>query len=169
MKRFVTFGALAALLLVWRVNPMLAASPADFLGQAMECNAYEQELAQIAAENATNPDVKAFAQRLGQEHNKFAQELQQVAKEKKIGVVTGTDKEHRDRVADLKKTGKGNDFDKKFLQFVIEDHEKAIKHIEECSKDSGFDSGCKACADKALPALRKHVEEARALQKKMGG
>jgi putative membrane protein len=168
MKRFVTFAALAALL-VWRVGPLSAASPADFLGQALDCNAFEKELAQMAAENATNPDVKAFAQRVGEQHNKFEQDLLQLVKEKKVGVATGTSKEHRDKLADLKRTAKGNDFDRKFLQFVIEDHEKAIKHIEECAKDPGFDSGCKACADKALPVLRKHLDEARALQKKIGG
>jgi len=167
MNRYVLFGTLAVVL--GAVNRLPAASPADFLGQAVECNAYEKELAQMAAENATNPDVKSFAQRLGQDHNKFEMELQQLVKEKKVGVATGTNKEHRDRVADLKKTNKGNDYDKKFLQFVIESHEQAIKHIEECTKDSGFDAGCKACADKALPTLRKHLEEARALQKKVGG
>jgi len=167
MKRSVTFGALVALL--GTVNPLLAASPADFLGKAIECNTFEKELAQMAAENATNPDVKAFAVRLGEDHNRFEQELLQLVKEKKVGVATGTNKEHRDKLADFKKTGKGNDFDKKFLQLAIESHEQAIKHVEECSKDSGLDGGCKACADKALPVLRKHLDEARALQKKIGG
>jgi len=167
MKRYVMCGALVVLL--GTVNPLSAASPADFLGKAIDCNTFEKELAQMAAENASNPDVKAFAQRLGEDHNKFEQELLQLVKEKKVGVATGTSKEHRDKLAELKKTGKGNDYDKKFLQFVVESHEQGIKHIEECSKDSGFDGGCKACADKALPQLRKHLEEARALQKKIGG
>jgi putative membrane protein len=168
MNRFVTLAALAALL-VWRVNPLSAASPADFLGQAIDCNTYEKDLAQMASENAANPEVKAFAQRLVEDHSKFEQELLQLVKEKKVGVATGTSKEHRDRVAELKKTGKGNDYDKKFLQFVIEDHEKALQHIEACAKDGSLDGGCKACAEKALPTLRKHLDEARALQKKIGG
>jgi len=168
MKRFVMFGALATLALVWQVNTLSAASPAEFLGQAVECNTYTKELAQMGADNATNEDVKAFAKRLLDEHNRMEGDLNQLVKDKKVAVAAGTNKEHRDRLAELKKIGKGPDFDKKFLEFVIEEHQKAAKHLEECTKDSGADGDCKACAQKALPVINKHLEEARALRKKLG-
>jgi len=169
MKRFVAYAALAALALVSNGNRVRAESTADFLGFAIECNTYEKEIARSAIDNASNDDVKAFAKRLFDEHNTLESDLQQLAKEKKVGVVAGTNKEHRDRLAELKKTDKGKDYDKKFLQSVIDEHEKAIKHLEECAKDNSLDGACKACAQKALPQMKKHLEEARALQKKVGG
>jgi len=169
MKRFGTFCALTALLLVTRTNLASAAGPADFLGPAVECNTFEKEMAQKAAENATNEDVKKFAQRLAEDHTNFEKELLQLVKDKKVGVATGTNKEHRDKLAELAKTPKGADYDKKYLAFVVDEHEKAIRQVEACAKDNAQDAGCRACAEKALPTLRKHLEEARALQKKLGG
>jgi putative membrane protein len=169
MKRLATFCALAMLLLVWQANPAPAASPADFLGQAMDCNTYMKDLAEQAAQNATNEDVKGFARGLAAEHKKMEGDLLQLIKDKKVGVATGTSKEHNDRIADLKKTPKGADYDKKFLQFVIEEHEKVAKHLEECAKDGSLDGDCKACAQKNLPTVKKHLEEARAHLKKVGG
>jgi len=170
MKRFATFCALAALMLVWKATPLPAAeSVADFLGQSMDCNAYAKDLAQLGADKATNPDVKAFARRLLDDHNKMEADLTQLVKEKKIGVATGTNKEHRDKLAELKKTGQGKDFDRKFLQLVAEQHDKELKHLEGCSKDNAFDGACKTVAEKALPVVRKHLEEARDLLKKIDG
>jgi putative membrane protein len=168
MKRFAMFSALALLVLGWQVSALSAASTAEFLGQAVECNSYMKELAQMGVDNASNEDVKAFARRLLDEHNRMDADLLKLVKDKKVGVATGTNKEHRDRVAELKKTGKGPDFDKKFLQYAVEEHEKAAKQLEEYTKDSGADADCKACAQKALPTVQKHLEEARALQKKLG-
>jgi len=168
MKRYALFCGLAALMLVWTAQPLPAASPAEFLGKAIECNTYEKDLAGLAVDNASDADVKAFATRLRDDHTALEKDLQQLVKEKKVGVVAGTDKDHRDRLAELKKTAKGNDFDRKFLAYVVDEHEKAIKHMEECAKDNSLDGGCRTCAEKALPKMKKHLEDARALQKKLG-
>jgi putative membrane protein len=140
-------------------------TPEEFVAKAIECCHCGKDVAERAAKNATDPDVRKFAQRLVEDHAKLHTELTDLAKEKKVGVVVGFSKEHKEKVAELDKLS-GKAFDRKFIDVMIEAHEKAIKMLEQCQKE-GKDEKCRAFCEKALPTLRKHLDEAKTLQKKL--
>jgi putative membrane protein len=55
----------------------------------------------------------------------------------------------------------GSEFDQKFVQKVIEHHQKNIASFERASKECQ-DTDVKAFADKTLPTLRTHLQTAQA-------
>ena len=170
MTKFATCCAAAVALFTlgaWvRAEQKDAPRPDEFLSRAMECNSIEREVAQFAAKTATNPDVRAFAQRLAEDHTKMATKLADTAKNLKVTLTPVPDKAARDQVAAIEKLT-GKDLDQKFLAFIVASHEKALQQIDQAAKQTK-DEAVRAFAEEAAKAIRKHHEEAKELQKKLG-
>ena len=138
----------------------------DFVGSAERGGMSEVDLAQDGVNHATNPDVKAFAQKLVDDHTKANSELSQFATSRGVttmGEMEAKMKETKERLAKL--TGKS--FDQAFVNQMVEDHTSTIKLFEEESA-SGVDTDLKAWVDKTLPTLREHLKAAQDLQAKIG-
>ncbi len=138
----------------------------DFVGAAARGGIAELDLAQDGFGHATNADVKAFAQKLIDDHSKANQELLQFAQTRNATVAGETEakvKEAKERL--LKLTGKS--FDQAFVQQMIDDHKNTITKFEDESKN-GSDAELKAWVDKTLPTLREHLKTAEDLQAKVG-
>jgi putative membrane protein len=138
----------------------------EFFGRIMEWNLNEKNLALTAAKNASREDVRKLAQRLADDHVMFEKALTDATKAAKVAISPVPDKEQRDRIAEIAKL-KGDDFDKKFLAQVIESHEKELKWMDQTAKDTKEEQ-VRVCADLVAKTARKHLEEARDLQKKLG-
>jgi predicted outer membrane protein len=147
-----------------RADVKPASRPEDFLARAAEWNAIEKELAQTAVKSAANVDVKKFAQGLLSDQERFEKEIADIAKEQKLAVAVVPDKAQRDRVKEIEKA-RGDDFDRKFLAYVVESHERALTTLDR--KDLTNEK-CRAAAERVAEKVRTHLEEARALQKKLG-
>lgn len=147
-----------------RADEKPATAPADFLGRAAEWCAIEKDLAQTAVKSAASVDVKKFAQGLLSDQQRFEQEIADIAKDQKIAIGVAPDKAQRDRVKEIEKA-KGDDFDRKFLAYVIESHEGALKNLD---KKALTNEKCRGAAERMTEKVRAHLEEARALQKKLG-
>jgi putative membrane protein len=144
----------------------LVAKAEDFLARASEWNSVQKELATFASKNATAQEVKDLGTRLASSHTGMEKDFLKSAKELKISIPNAPNKEDRDQIAAIEKL-KGNDFDRKFVAFVIESHEKALKQIEDQGKGSKNEA-LKACCDVTAKVLRQHVDDARGVQKKLG-
>jgi putative membrane protein len=141
------------------------ASTEEFIAHAMDCNLFERDLANTARSKAENADVKKYAEQLYDDHDRMSKELLDFAKEKKLAVASGTSRDQKAKVADLLKL-RGKDFDRRFVDIMVEEHEKAIDMMQHCAKESK-DEKVRSISEKALPTLKKHLEEARALKKKL--
>ncbi len=139
--------------------------PEEFISKAMEWNACEKNLAQTAEKNASNEEVRKFAQHLAEDHAKCEKEIGEVIKARKIAVASVPNKEERDKVAEISKL-KGVEFDRQFLARVIDSHERALKWFDQAAKTAA-DEQCRSCAERAAAGVRKHLEEARDLCKKL--
>jgi putative membrane protein len=138
----------------------------DFVSAAERGGKAEVDVAQDATAHAENTDVKAFAQKLVDDHTKANAELEQFGLSH--GVTTTAEieakaKEAKERLAKL--TGKN--FDQAFIRQMVDDHQATIKTFEDESKN-GTDSDLKAWVDKTLPTLRDHLKMAENLQSKLG-
>ncbi|RYU96432.1 DUF4142 domain-containing protein [Emticicia agri] len=124
---------------------------------------FEVELAKVAVQKATSSEVKSFAQMMIDDHTKANNELKSLAESKNIVLPTTLSDKHQKDLNDVsEKTGK--DFDRKYMDVMVEDHKKDIDKFEKLA-DKGNDADLKAFASKTLPTLNHHKEEADRIEK----
>jgi len=129
---------------------------APFIGTAAMDGLAEVEHGRLAAQNASSPEVKRFAQRMIDDHSKAGDELKRLAVQKEITLATKLDDEHRamhEQLAALK----GAAFDKAYMSHMAKAHLEAVKLFQQ-EATAGQDSDVKAWASKTLPTLQEHVK-----------
>jgi len=136
-------------------------SDQDFVRMASADGLAEVNLGRMALEQATNPEVKRFAQRLIDDHMKANQELNRTAN--KMGITPASTMDEKQRaMADRLMQMRGDEFDKAFVHHMVRDHEKAIRLFENESKN-GQNRDLQEFASKTVPTLREHLKLAREL------
>ena len=167
MKKLSGFAvACAAVILsVTGANAQKAAQKVDtdFLQQAAVCENAEIEFSKLAASRANSKAVKEFAEKMVKEHQASYDKLAALLKDRKIGIVAGTEKETRDAISKLKEL-EGAAFDRAYLKQVIDDHKKAIS-LCETYMVKGTQNDIKAHAKDCLPHIREHLKKAEDLAK----
>ena len=131
----------------------------QFLAKALEGNILEVQLGEKARDKTSNDRVKKFAQRMIDDHSKARRELMDIAKDMKLGVVAGLSREHRELLLRLTKSD-GADFDRAYMNHMVEDHEKDVAEFESYAKN-GKNDQLRTFARKTLPTLREHLKMAR--------
>jgi len=138
---------------------------AQFLVDAADINLMEIDMARMAMASATMPDVKDFAKKMEADHQKAYDEVAALATSKNVtipGSVSDEGMKHHKDLAD--KTG--YDFDRAFMNDMIDGHEKAINKFEKASDDCQ-DAEIKDMAGKMLPTLNAHLAEAKVIKEKV--
>ena len=135
----------------------------DFLVQAAVCENAEIEISKLAASRANSKAVKDFAEMMVKEHKASYDKLAGLLKDRKIGVVAGTEKETRDAISKLKEL-EGAAFDRAYLKQVIDNHKKALSMCE-AQVEKGTQNDIKAHAKDCLPHVRDHLKKAEELHK----
>ena len=132
-----------------------------FAMEAAEGGIMEVELGRIAAQKATNPDVKSFGQKMVDDHGKANDELKSIASSKNITLPDETTvrTKHKAMIDRLEKLS-GAAFDRAYMADMVRDHVKDVAAFEHQSK-SGKDTELKAFASKTLPTLQEHLKLAR--------
>jgi putative membrane protein len=144
-----------------------ASADSAFAMAAADGGLAEVELGKLAADHASNADVKTFGKRMVDDHSKANDELSAILKQKGMTAPTelkGKEKATYDRLAKLN----GAAFDKAYMSDMVKDHEKDVKEFEHEST-SGKDPDLKAFAAKTLPTLQDHLKMARETQAKLSG
>jgi len=139
-------------------------SPAasTFIKNAGKGGTVEVDLAKLAETKATRDDVKAFAKMIEDDHTKANSELMAIAKSKNVTVSpdpTPTQKATKTKLEGLT----GAAFDSSYIKAMVEDHTKDIREFTTATKST--DPDVKAFAEKTLPTLKHHLEEAQKLAK----
>ncbi|MBX7174574.1 MAG: DUF4142 domain-containing protein [Pyrinomonadaceae bacterium] len=144
-------------------NPTNVAVVQDnFWEKAAQGGLAEVELAKIALTNSKNAEVKNFANMMVTDHTKVNNELKELAAKKKVVLPLETDSSHKSTLEDFKKLT-GDDFDKKYVEAMVADHEEDIKMFEDQSQDNS-DPDLKAFAANTLPKLKTHLEAIKKIQ-----
>ena len=143
----------------------MTAEDKEFVSKAGMGGMAEVQIGNLALQNAASAEVKAFAQRMVNDHSKGNAELQQLATTKGLALPTelsGEPKEMLDHLGSLH----GADFDKAYMKDMVEDHEKDVAEFDKAST-SATDSDLKAWAGKTLPTLKDHLEHAKRVARKV--
>ncbi len=137
----------------------------DFAVKAANGSMLEMEVARLAREKAQSNDVKEFAAMMMADHQKANDELKALAGRKNITLPARLGEDEQKHVDELAKLS-GAEFDKKYVDLMVEDHEGDVKLFKEAADDSE-DADLKAFAAKQLPTLQKHLERITTIDKNM--
>ena len=104
----------------------------DFILDQAEDGRAEIELSKMAAERATNPQVKDFARMMVRDHTKAVADLREAAAAANVQLST-TNEAERHHLNMQEALGKltGRAFDRKYLSTMVGEHEEAVNEIEE--------------------------------------
>lgn len=142
----------------------MAVSETDskFAVDAADGGMTEVEASKTAQQKAMNPRVKSFADMMVMDHSKANDELKATASTKSITLPAAISQDHQDAITKLsQKTGR--DFDKAYMDMMVDDHKKVIDLFEKES-NKGDDSTLKNWATNTLPTLRQHLDSAKAIR-----
>ena len=145
----------------------------QFLAKAIISGQSEVELSQVAAQKATQPQVKQFAERMVKDHQAVNDKLMNEAQRHKIKT-TGTygtpplePSEHAQMTKDQLEALSGDKLDKAYMQHMIQDHVQAVSLFQDEAKN-GKDNQLRDLASSALPTLQDHLKQAREIGGKVG-
>lgn len=139
---------------------------ATFFVDIAEMDLAEIELAKLAQQKASNVDVKKYAEMLVTDHTKSSAELKDLADNRQLTLPTSLTDKGKDEYNKLNEKS-GLDFDKKFIDKMIDDHEKAIKKMEDASEDNDKDQSIKVWASNKITSLTSHLQQAKMLKEKL--
>jgi putative membrane protein len=139
------------------------ANDAKFATDVANGGLAEVALGKLAAEKATNAQVKEFANMMVTDHGKANEELMAIAKTKNITLPVAPDADHQKTMTDLSaKTG--TEFDKAYVDAMVDGHKKTAALLEDGSKNCK-DTELMAFATKTLPVVKAHLAKIEAIQK----
>jgi len=134
----------------------------EFLVDATEINLEEISIGQLAQQKSTNPEIKKFGKMLVDDHTKLSGEVKTVAESRNISLPTSITEDGQEQYNKLNEKS-GLDFDKKFVDMMIDGHEKAIDKFTKASKNSN-DEEIKTWASNNIASLTAHLQHAKMLK-----
>ncbi len=124
-----------------------------------QANIAEIEAGKLALANSQNAEVKAFAQKMIDDHTKALGDVTTLAQNKGVTLPTEPDAKHKAMAAKLAKLT-GEKFDKMYMQQAgVQDH----KHVHAMLKKDqarAKDADVKALAGKMMPTVEEHLTTA---------
>ena len=156
----------------------------QFVEQAAIANMAEIQLGNLAQQRAQNNDVKQFARMMVTDHTKALAELRTAAQSVSLTLPSDLDDKHHDlhqRLSSLQ----GADFDREYMKAMVDGHEDVADLLDNRAEghDSSVAPGTTAAsatagtaqnaasidawAAKTLPAVKSHLERAKAIDAKL--
>jgi putative membrane protein len=158
MRNFL-IAAIATVLLV----ACGAASTTDFVQKAAMSDMYEVEAGKIASQKGQTAPVKGFGEMMVTAHSKTTEELKGIVASEKINVdlPTKLDSKHQKLIDDLNAASNA-DFDKTYAKQQVDGHQEAVNLFDSYA-NKGDNAALKAFAQKTLPVIQQHLDEAKKL------
>jgi putative membrane protein len=143
----------------------VTADDAKFATTAAADGLAEVDAGKMAQNKAISPRVKEFATMMVNDHTKAGDELATLAKTKSIALPLMPDADAKKAADDLAAKS-GKDFDKAYINAMVDGHKKAVKLFEDASQNCK-DPDLKAFATKTLPTLKMHLDSVQAIHDSM--
>jgi putative membrane protein len=144
-----------------------APSTAKFVEKVAASDMFEIEAGKVAASQAENSDVKAFGQRMVDDHTKTSDQLRTLVKDNdiKAELPTAIDDKHQAKLKALKDLS-GAAFDNSYVAGQVKAHTNAVE-LFEAYASAGDNADVKQWAQGTLPTLKDHLQQAETLDKKV--
>jgi putative membrane protein len=140
-----------------------APSTTDFVQKAAMSDMYEIEAGKIATQKGETAPVKGFGEMMVDAHGKTTDELKGIVASEKIQVdlPAKLDTKHQKLIDDLNAASTA-DFDKTYAKQQVDGHQEAVNLFDAYAK-KGDNAALKAFAQKTLPVIQQHLDEAKKL------
>jgi putative membrane protein len=172
MRRIILASAVALAVPVLSGSPVLspaalaapAATPTEtFVTTVAISDMFEVEAGRLAASKAANAKVKSFGQMMVDDHSKTTNDLKALIDDKKVEakLPASLDQDHQAKLDKLKDLS-GDAFDRAYIPTQVSGHEKAVDLFQNYA-DTGENADLKQWAQKTLPTLKGHLDEAKQL------
>ncbi len=138
-------------------------STSEFMTKVADVNMAEVKMGQMAQDKGTSQRVKDFGAMMVKDHTAAGDELKSLAARKNVTLPQTVSNDHQKKADDLNKKS-GADFDKAYIDAMVDGHQSTVNDFEKASKNTK-DADVKAWVDKMLPALRMHLDSAKAIKK----
>ena len=135
-------------------------SEASFLQKAVADSMAEVELAKLARDKAMREEVKEFAQRMIEDHQKALTEGQSLASSNGVKVASGLDSKHEKLLKKLQGLS-GGDFDREYMEHMLKDHRKDLREARRASRATERDDVTDFAGRTAL-TIEDHLRAAQA-------
>lgn len=143
-------------------KPAISSQDKKFIEEAAMSSQMEIKMGQLAAERASNPEIKNFGQWMVTDHTKANKELMSLAQQKGVSVKTDLDRGKQRKIDELAKKS-GAEFDREYMKEMTKDHKEDIKKFDKQAKQ-GQDPDIKSFASRTLPTLQEHGRMAEQIQ-----
>lgn len=137
----------------------------DFATKAASGGMLEVQLGQLAQQKAKSQRVKDFGSMMVTDHSKANDELKSIAASNNVTIPAALLPEHQKHL-DMMSKMSGADFDKHYMDMMVNDHKEDIGDFKKEANSSTNDA-FKDFAGKTLPVLQKHLDSAQAIHGKM--
>jgi putative membrane protein len=136
----------------------------DFVTQASSANMFEIAAGNLAINNSTNANVKAFGNHMVTDHGQTGTQMATLANQKGWTVPTTMLAKHQTNLNTLTSLT-GAAFDKQFAMMMVTSHQETIALFESAGGDTGVqDADLRSFANSKLPTLKEHLASAQTLQ-----
>jgi putative membrane protein len=133
--------------------PPVKKSDRDFMEKAAKASMSEVAISRVAASRTSNPDVRRFAQMIIEDHEAAMEQLSALARSRGVSLPA------KDPHPDKWEKREAKDFDREYLDQMVDDHENAVKLFDKHARD-GEDADAVAYARKHLPRMQQHLQHA---------
>lgn len=152
----------ASAVLTSQPSAKLARADSAFLKQAAQDGHAEVEGSKLALSKAISPEVRAFAQKMVDEHTKAGEELSVLAAAKGVQLPDGPSIMQKAKLK-LLSAREGASFDKHYADSIgLKAHQDTVKLFQKAA-DEAKDPQVKAFATQTLPTLQHHLDMSRDL------
>ncbi len=127
----------------------------DFATKAAAGGMAEVQMGQLALKNASSGDVKAFGQKMVDDHTKANDKLKSLASKDNISLPTDMDAKDKATYDRLSKLN-GAAFDRAYMRDMVKDHKMDIAEFQK-EANNGTNSDLKDFASETLPTLQEHL------------
>lgn len=168
-KTFLTLTtAIAMTLAAGTAMANVSKDTAKFVKEASLGSQFEIESSKLALDRSTNPEIRAFAQQMIDDHTAAAAGLEKAMADSKIDAAikpAALDEKHV-KILDELRNEDVKDFDEEYAEAQKKAHRKTVNLFEDYAKD-GEDPALKSFATNTLATLKSHKDMAKTLESKV--
>jgi len=135
-----------------------SAMDSQFAMKAAAGGMAEVKMGELAVKNASSADVKAFGQKMVDDHSKAGDKLKSIAAKDNISLPSEMGAKEKATYERLSKL-QGAEFDKAYMRDMVKDHKTDVAEFQK-EANGGKNSDLKQFASETLPTLQEHLKMA---------
>ena len=135
-----------------------------FIDKAARAGLFEVRSSELAQQKASSASIKDFASTMVTDHQKANDELKSIAAKLGVTIPASLEEKQQEELQKMQSQA-GAELDKSYAKAQKKAHDEAVELFKKASEESE-NPDLKAFAQKTLPTLQSHLEQAKALNDK---